>query len=69
VARADKHFDEADKIMARSPRRAVKAPRIMAAAYRPRLALMVERGWDAPRARVSLGKSQYLWILLRYAIV
>ena len=53
-ARAEQHFAEADKIMARSPRRAVKAPRIMAAAYRPRLALMVERGWDAPRERVSL---------------
>ena len=55
--------------MARSPRRAVKAPRIMAAAYRPRLALMVERGWHAPRERVSLSRAQFLWILLRYAIV
>ena len=55
--------------MARSPRRAVKAPRIMAAAYRPRLALMVERGWDAPREKVSIARSHFLWILLRYAIV
>jgi phytoene synthase len=69
VARAEQHFAEADKIMARSPRRAVKAPRIMAAAYRLRLTMMTERGWDAPREKVSLGKSQYLWILLRYAIV
>jgi phytoene synthase len=69
VARAEQHFDESDKIMARSPRRAVKAPRIMAAAYRPRLALMVERGWDAPREKVSIARSHFLWILLRYAIV
>ena len=69
VARAETHFEEADKIMARSPRRAVKAPRIMAAAYRPRLALMVERGWDAPREKVSIARSHFLWILLRYAIV
>jgi phytoene synthase len=69
VAEAERHFEEADKIMDRSPRRAVKAPRIMAAAYRPRLAMMVRRGWSAPRERVSLPKSQYLWILLRYAIV
>ena len=55
--------------MDRSPRRAVKAPRIMSAAYRPRLAMMVERGWDAPRERVSLSRLQFLWILLRYAIV
>jgi phytoene synthase len=69
VALAEKHFDDADAIMARNPRRAVKAPRIMAAAYRPRLALMVERGWAAPRERVSIGRLDFLWILLRYAIV
>ena len=69
VARAERHFEEADRIMARSPRRAVKAPRIMAAAYRTMLAMMVERGWQAPRTRVRLGRSNFLWILLRYAIV
>jgi squalene synthase HpnD len=69
VARAEKHFDEADAIMARSPRKAVKAPRIMAAAYRPRLAMMVERGWNAPRQKVGLSRAQFVWILLRYAIV
>jgi presqualene diphosphate synthase len=69
VKRAEQHFEEADVIMARNPRRAVKAPRIMAAAYRPRLALMVERGWNAPRERVSIGRTHFLWILLRYAIV
>jgi squalene synthase HpnD len=69
AACAEQHFAESDKIMDRSPRRAVKAPRIMSAAYRPRLAMMVERGWDAPRERVSLSRLQFLWILLRYAIV
>jgi phytoene synthase len=69
VERAEQHFDAADAIMARNPRRAVKAPRIMAAAYRPRLQLMVERGWDAPRERVRIGRTHFLWILLRYAIV
>jgi phytoene synthase len=69
VARAERHFAEAEKIMARSPRRAVKTPRIMAAAYRPMLARMVERGWQAPRTRVSLGRTHFLWIILRYAIV
>jgi squalene synthase HpnD len=69
VARAEKHFDEADAIMARSPRKAVKAPRIMAAAYRPRLAMMVERGWNPPRRKVGLSRAQFVWILLRYAIV
>jgi phytoene synthase len=69
VARAERHFEEAEAIMAASPRRTVRAPRIMAAAYRPRLALMAERGWQAPRTRVSLGRAHFLWIILRYAIV
>jgi len=69
VTRAEKHFEEADAIMARNPRKAVKAPRIMAAAYRPRLAMMVERGWNAPRRKVGLSRAQFVWILLRYAIV
>jgi squalene synthase HpnD len=69
VALAERHFDAADAIMAKSPRRAVKAPRIMAAAYRPRLAMMVARGWQPPRGRVNIGRAHFLWILLRYAIV
>ena len=69
VARAERHFAEAEKIMAQCPRRAVRTPRIMAAAYRPMLARMVERGWQAPRRRVGVSRAQFLWILLRYAIV
>jgi presqualene diphosphate synthase len=69
VARAECHFAQAEAIMARSPRRAVKTPRIMAAAYRIYLDRMIARGWQAPRERVRLRRWQFLWILLRYAIV
>jgi phytoene synthase len=69
VARAERHFAEAEAIMAKSPRRTVKTPRIMAAAYRLILARTIARGWQAPRTRVSLRRWQFLWILLRYAIV
>ncbi len=69
VARAESHFAQAEAIMARSPRRAVKTPRIMAAAYRIYLDRMIARGWQAPRERVRLRRWQFLWILLRYAIV
>jgi len=69
VARAERHFADAEKIMARCPRRAVRTPRIMAAAYRPMLARMVARGWQAPRTRVSHSRAHLLWIILRYAIV
>lgn len=69
VARAEGHFAEAEAIMAASPRRAVRTPRIMAAAYRIYLDRMIARGWQAPRERVRLRRWQFLWILLRYAIV
>ena len=69
VARAEEHFAQAEAIMTRSPRRAVKTPRIMAAAYRIYLDRMITRGWQAPRERVRLRRWQFLWILLRYAIV
>jgi squalene synthase HpnD len=69
VARAQRHFAEAEAIMARSARRTVRTPRVMAAAYRMLLDQMIAREWQAPRARVRLRRWQFLWILLRYAIV
>jgi presqualene diphosphate synthase len=69
VVRAEQHFAQANAIMARSSRSAVKAPRIMAAAYRIYLDRMIARGWQAPRERVRLRRWQFLLILLRYAIV
>jgi len=66
--RAREHFVQADVIMARSPRQAVKAPRIMGAVYRSILEGMVARGWGAPRERVRVSRARIGWILLRYAI-
>ncbi len=66
--RARGHFVEADAIMVRSPRRAVKAPRIMGEVYRSILNGMVARGWEAPRERVRVSRARIGWILLRYAI-
>jgi hydroxysqualene synthase len=59
------HFERADTIMARSPRAAVRAPRIMAEAYRRILRRLIARGWTPPRARVKLGKGQIAQILIR----
>src|SRR5262249_11724253 len=69
VGEARKHFVEARTIMARSPRRTVRAPRIMGEVYRAMLDGMVVRGWDAPRTRARVRRTQLAWILLRYAIV
>jgi|SRR4051794_2087089 squalene synthase HpnD len=69
VALAERHFAEAEAVMAHSPRWTVRTPRIMSAAYRLLLARMVARGWQAPRERVKLERRQLLRILLQYAIV
>jgi presqualene diphosphate synthase len=61
AARAREHFAAADAIMAQSPRRTVRAPRIMGAAYRAILDRLVARGFASPRAPVRHSK---LWLLL-----
>ncbi len=69
VRRAQEHFKESDKIMARNKRRAVRAPRIMSKYYHAILELLVKRGFALPRDPVRLGKASKIAILLRYAII
>jgi phytoene synthase len=69
VDRARGHFAASDRIMARNPRRLVRAPRIMAEVYRQMLEDMVARGWARPRRRVHVHKSHLLWIALRHAFI
>ncbi len=65
--RAKAHFEKSDEIMARSRRRAVRAPRIMSKYYHAILDLLLERGFAAPRAPVRVPKITRIAILLRYA--
>jgi len=67
--RAAMHFDKADEIMNRNPRRLVRAPRIMSKYYRAILDLLLARGFAAPREPVRVTKLTKLAILLRYAII
>jgi presqualene diphosphate synthase len=69
VARARGHFAEADKIMAKSPRRTVRAPRIMGEAYQLILESLVARGWSNPRRPIRLPRSRLLWIIMRHAFI
>jgi presqualene diphosphate synthase len=69
VERARNHFKEADAIMARNPRRLVKAPRLMEKAYRKILDGMVARGWARPRTRVRVSKPHLIGVALRYAFI
>jgi squalene synthase HpnD len=67
--RARAEFAEADKIMAQSPRRTVRAPRIMAEAYRLILDSLGERGWSHPRHPIHVPRARLAWIILRHAFI
>jgi phytoene synthase len=69
VERARMHFEKADEVMARNPRRVVRAPRIMSKYYRAILELLVARGFANLRAPVRLNKIARLAIVLRYAFI
>ncbi len=69
VAAARDHFDRAHAIMASSPRRAVRAPRIMGEVYHLILGRIAERGFAPPRPPVRLSKARLAFILLRYAFI
>jgi squalene synthase HpnD len=66
--RARKHYAESDLIMRVSPPRAVKAPYLMATAYRSILDRLVARGFAPPRAPVSASRAKVLLALLRFAL-
>jgi presqualene diphosphate synthase len=65
VSRAHEHFRQATAIMAKSPRRVVRAPRIMGEAYRAILDKLVARGFAPPREPVRHSRVKLLLILLR----
>ena len=67
--RAAMHFAKADEIMDRSPRRVVRAPRIMSKYYRAILDLLLARGFAVPREPVRVTKLTKLAILFRYAFI
>jgi presqualene diphosphate synthase len=63
------HFDNADEVMRRNSRRAVRAPRIMSKYYRAILELLLRRGFALPRPPVRLNKMARAAIVLRYAFI
>ena len=65
VALAKGEFEQARAITAQCPRRAVRAPRIMAEAYRLILDQLIARGFAPPRVPVHLPRAKILLIVLR----
>jgi phytoene synthase len=66
--RARMHYREADTVMSRQPRRVVRAPRMMEAAYRSVLERTMKRGFAPPRKRVSTGKLRLIGALFRHGL-
>jgi presqualene diphosphate synthase len=69
IARARAHFAEARKIMARCPRKSVRAPRIMAEVYFAILRKLEKRGFTTPRARVGTPRHRVVIAALRYGLI
>jgi squalene synthase HpnD len=69
VEKARGHFAEAHRIMAVSPRKLTKAPRVMGAVYRRILARLMARGWSAPRHPVKVNKLALMWILFSDGLI
>lgn len=69
LAQARAHFIKSDEIMARHPRKIVRAPRIMSKYYQVILDRLVARGFAPPRAPVRISKAAKMAILLRYAVI
>ncbi len=69
VERARMHFAKSDDIMARNPRRIVRAPRIMSKYYSSILQRLIARGFAPPRDPVRVSKVTKLAIVLRYAFI
>ena len=65
----DGHFAAAAAIMARCPRSAVRAPRLMAEAYRLILARLEAQGWSPPRRRVRVPRLRLLFAALRGSLL
>lgn len=67
--RSGEHFVEANRLMDASPRRAVRAPRLMAAAYQDLLRRMLVKGFSPPRVRVRVSKFRLARAILTYAVL
>ncbi len=68
IAMAKSYFAEAQEIMARCPRKSVRAPRLMADVYHSILEGVEARGFASPRIRVHVPKHRVLGAFLRHGL-
>ena len=66
MARARGHFSEAERLMSKQPRRATRAPRLMAVVYRTMLDKLEARGFASPREKIRMSKPKLILTALRH---
>ena len=69
AGQAERHFAEANVVLAGHPRGLLIAPRLMAVAYARLLAQMKDAGWTPPRQRVRVSKFGLLLTALRLMVM
>lgn len=69
AAIADQRFKDATRAISSGNSRLLRPANLMLQNYQRVLQKLVERGWERLDEPVSLGKSQKLWILLRYGLI
>jgi phytoene synthase len=69
AAKAERHFREANAILAARPTGHLIAPRLMEVAYSRLLDRMMRQGWQAPRTRVRVSKLALLLSILRFSLL
>ncbi|HEY3799870.1 MAG TPA: presqualene diphosphate synthase HpnD [Caulobacteraceae bacterium] len=67
--KAHEHYDAADLVLKSKPTGRIRSPRLMREVYAGILRGMEKVGWHAPRHRISLPRTQLLWIVLRHGLV
>lgn len=68
AALAHRHYQEAERVLRARPKGRIRTPRLMGAVYSEILRRTEITGWAPPRTRVSLPKSQLLFIVLRHGL-
>ena len=69
AARAHEQYELAQAVLKERPAGRIRSPRLMLEVYRRILAETEQVGWAPPRTRVSLPRTQLLWIVLRHGLV
>jgi phytoene synthase len=69
ILRAEGHFRAAQAIMAKAPRKSIRAPAIMGSVYHLILQKLKSRGFSTPREKIQLPRYRLILALLRHGLM